>query len=81
MVPLFFCEHSQGVDIRFLSFWLDIRSLVTLDVAVLSETSRPYWVTLLQSVLSSYPQLGPQSLVLAVADKMRDQRYEIADEG
>ena len=29
------------------SQWLDVRSLVTLDIAVSSNTLRPYWMTLL----------------------------------
>ena len=33
-----------------LFHWLDVRSLATLDIAVLSNASRPYWLSLLGSV-------------------------------
>ena len=33
-----------------LFHWLDVRSLVTLDIAVSSDVLRPYWMTLLRSL-------------------------------
>ena len=46
--------HVLSDDLRRLLFcqWLDVRSLVTLDVAVSSSTSRPYWTRLLGSLRS-----------------------------
>ena len=41
---------SHDVHILFLSLWLDMRSLATLDVAVSNNVSRPYWMTLLRSL-------------------------------
>ena len=44
--------HMLSDDLHCLLFcqWLDVRSLVTLDVAVSSSTSRPYWTRLLGSL-------------------------------
>ena len=44
--------HELSDDLHRLLFcqWLDVRSLVTLDVAVSSSTSRPYWMRLLGSL-------------------------------
>ena len=44
--------HDLTVDLHalLLSQWLDIRSIVTLDIAVSSYTLRPYWMTLLRSL-------------------------------
>ena len=53
MVRLLLHELSDDLHILLLSQWLDVRSLVTLDVAVSSNTSRPYWKTLLGSLRSS----------------------------
>ena len=50
MIPLFLSVLSYDVHILFLSLWIDIRSLATLDVAVSSNASRPYWMTLLHSL-------------------------------
>ena len=36
-----------------LSHWLDVRSLVTLDIAVSSKTCRPYWMELLHNLRST----------------------------
>lgn len=44
MVPSFLTLQS------FLSLWLDVRSLATLDIAVSSCSSRPYWMALLRSM-------------------------------
>ena len=46
--------HVLSDDLHRLLFcqWLDVRSLVTLDVAVSSSTSRPYWTRLLGSLRS-----------------------------
>ena len=45
-----FHELSDDLHILLLSHWLDIRSIVTLDIAVSSNTSRPYWKRLLRSL-------------------------------
>ena len=50
MVRLLLHELSDDLHILLLSEWLDVRSLVTLDVAVSSNTSRPYLKTLLGSL-------------------------------
>ena len=44
--------HPLSDDLRalILFHWLDVRSLVTQDVAVSSKTCRPYWLAFLQSV-------------------------------
>ena len=52
MVRLLLHELSDDLHILLLSQWLDVRSLVTLDVAVTSNTSRPYWKALLGSLRS-----------------------------
>ena len=46
--------HTLSDDLHRLLFcqWLDVRSLVTLDVAVSSYTLRPYWTSLLGSLRS-----------------------------
>jgi hypothetical protein len=49
-MPLFLSVLSRDVHILFLSVWVDIRSLATLDVAVSSNASRPYWMMLLHSL-------------------------------
>ena len=43
---------SDDLQIHFLSIWLDVRSLTTLDVAVSSHRWRPRWLTLLQYLRS-----------------------------
>ena len=53
MVRLLLHELSDDLHTLLLSQWLDVRSLLTLDVAVSSNTSRPYWKTLLASLRSS----------------------------
>ena len=50
MTPLFLSVLSYDVHILFLSLWLDMRSLIYLDKAVLSHASRPYWMKLLRSL-------------------------------
>ena len=52
MVRLLLHELSDDLHILLLSQWLDVRSLVTLDVAVTSNISRPYWKALLGSLRS-----------------------------
>ena len=52
MVRFLLHELSDDLHTLLLSQWLDVRSLVTLDVAVSSNTSRPYWKTLLGSLRS-----------------------------
>ena len=52
MVPSFFNLLGDDLQRVFLSLWLDVRSLVTLDVAVSSDTLRPCWMMLLESVKS-----------------------------
>ena len=41
---------SDDLHALILSRWLDVRSLVILDVAVSSKTCRPYWIAFLHSV-------------------------------
>ena len=41
---------SNDLHALILTQWLDVRSLVTLDLAVSSKTCRPYWLAFLQSV-------------------------------
>ena len=48
MAPLFLLLQSEDLKILFLSFWLDVRSLATLDVAVSSHRLRPRWMMLLE---------------------------------
>ena len=52
MVPSFFNLLGDDLQRFFLSLWLDVRSLVTLDVAVSSDTLRPRWMMLLESLKS-----------------------------
>ena len=50
MLRLLLGELSEDLHTYLLCQWLDVRSLVTLDTAVSSGTSRPYWATLLRSL-------------------------------
>ena len=77
MVRLLLHELSDDLHILLLSQWLDVRSLVTLDVAVSSNTSRPYWMTLLGSLRSS----SIECFLADVVDTTRDLRIESTDEG
>jgi hypothetical protein len=52
MMPLFLSQLSDDLQIIFLSFWLDVRSLSTLDVAVSCHRLRPWWMTQLQCLRS-----------------------------
>ena len=52
MAPMFLTFLSYDVHILFLTLWLDMRSLVILDIAVSDNASRPYWMTLLRSLRS-----------------------------
>ena len=49
MMPLFLNLLSDDLQRLCLSLWLDVRSLVTLDVAVSTSTLRPCWMMLLLS--------------------------------
>ena len=49
-IPLFLSVLSHDVLVLFLSLWVDMRSLANLDVAVSSNATRPYWMTLLHSL-------------------------------
>ena len=51
-VPSFLYLLSDDLQILFLSLWLDVRSLATLDVAVSSHGVRLIWMTLLQRLRS-----------------------------
>ena len=53
IMPLFLSVLSFDVHIQFISLWLDMRSLATLDVVVSNNASRPYWMTLLHSLRGS----------------------------
>ena len=50
--PSFLASLGDDLKILFLSLWLDVRSLSTLDVAVSCHRLRPCWMTLLQSLRS-----------------------------
>ena len=50
MMLSLFHELSDDLHILLLSHWLDIRSIVTLVIAVSSNTSIPYWKRLLRSL-------------------------------
>ena len=45
-------SHLLGDDLHtlLLLHWLDVRSVTTLDIAVSSNASRPYWMSLIRSV-------------------------------
>ena len=49
-IPIFLSVLSYDVHIMFVSQWLDMRSLATLDAAVTNSASRPYWILLLRSL-------------------------------
>ena len=53
MVSSFLTPLSDDLRILFLSVWLDIRSLVTLDVAVSNHMLRPGWMMILQCLRCS----------------------------
>ena len=53
MVSSFLSLLSDDLQVLFLSRWLDVRSLVTLDAAVSSHRLRPYWLTLLRCLNSA----------------------------
>ena len=50
MIPTFLSLPSDDLQTLFLSLWLDVRSLATLDVAVSSHVLRPSWMRLLKSL-------------------------------
>ena len=52
MVVSFLPLLSDYLQILFLSIWLDVRSLATLDVAVSSGSLRPSWMVLLKHMRS-----------------------------
>ena len=52
MIPSFFSFLSDDLQIVFLSLWLDVRSLLTLDVAISCHRLRPRWMTLLRCLRS-----------------------------
>ena len=52
MMPSFVSVLGDDLQILFLSIWLDVRSLSTLDVAVSCHRLRPCWMTLLQCLKS-----------------------------
>jgi F-box and leucine-rich repeat protein 2/20 len=52
MMSSFFSLLSADLQILFLSFWLDVRSLSTLDVAFSCHRLRHSWMTLLQCLKS-----------------------------
>ena len=53
MARLFLCALSNDLHSLLLCHWLDVCSLVRLDIAVSSATSRPHWMTLLGSLRSA----------------------------
>ena len=52
MLPSFLTLLGDDLQILFLSLWLDVRSLSTLDVALSCHRLRPCWMTLLQCLRS-----------------------------
>jgi hypothetical protein len=50
--PSFVYLLSDDLQILFLSLWLDVRSIATLDVAGSSHVLRLCWMTLLQRLRS-----------------------------
>lgn len=50
MLSSFLSLLSFDIHLLFLSLWLDVHSLATLDVAVSCNASRPYWMSLLHSL-------------------------------
>ena len=52
MAQLFHSLLSDDLQILLLSFWLDVRSLTTLDVAISSRRLRPSWLTVLRCLRS-----------------------------
>ena len=52
MAQLLHSLLSDDLLILLLSHWLDVRSLITLDVAVSSRTLRPTWLTVLRCLRS-----------------------------
>ena len=50
--PSFLYLLSDDLQLHFLTLWLDVRSLATLDVAVSSHALRLCWMTLLQRLRS-----------------------------
>ena len=50
MKPLFLSVLSYDVLILFLAFWVDMRSLANLDIAISNNAPRPYWLMLLHSL-------------------------------
>ena len=53
MVPLLLYLLRDDLHTRFLSHWLDVRSIATLDMAVSSKKCRPNWISFLHSVRSA----------------------------
>ena len=60
--PSFLHLLSDDLQILFVSLWLDVRSLATLDVAVSSHALRLCWMTLLQRLRSPATDDWGQSL-------------------
>jgi hypothetical protein len=52
MVDLLLNLLGDDLHTLLLSHWLDVRSLVTLDIAISSKTCRPYWMKLLYDLRS-----------------------------
>ena len=52
MMSSFLSKLSDNLQILFLSLWLDVRSLSTLDVAISCHRQRPCWMTLLTCLRS-----------------------------
>lgn len=53
MVPLLLTLLSDDLKVYFLSVWLDVCSLVNLDVALTSHEWRPHWMKILHSSRSA----------------------------
>jgi Leucine Rich repeat len=78
--PSFLYLLSDDLQIHFLSLWLDVRSLATLDVAVSSHGLRLCWMTLLNLLRSPAVDSwgrGPSSLMWLSRRGIRASRVQI----
>jgi hypothetical protein len=80
LMPSFLSQLSDDLQILFLSLWLDVRSLSTLDIAISCRRLRPCWMTILQCLRSPCRRLESQSVVTDVVIKARDSFFASANE-
>ena len=79
MMQLLLLMLSDDLQIHLHSYWLDVLSLVTLDIAVSSRTVLDEAPSIFKIYMSW--QYGSQCFLTDVADTSRDLRYESTDEG